>query len=49
MQKTSTPPLKNSDKNSKRPKKSTLDRILSYSKSVMVLSAGSEKWLINLN
>ncbi|MFN3950808.1 MAG: hypothetical protein ACK4KT_00235 [Thermaurantimonas sp.] len=49
MQKTSTPSIKNSDLSSKKPKKSTIDRLIAYSKSVVVVSSCKEKWLVNLN
>ncbi len=49
MQKTSTTSIKNTDYSSKKPKKSTIDRLNAYSKSVVVVSSFKEKWLVNLN
>ncbi|MFN4298298.1 MAG: hypothetical protein ACK4EX_01070 [Thermaurantimonas sp.] len=49
MQQTITPSQKKSPNNSKKPKKSTIQRLLNYSKSVVVVESDARKWLINLN
>lgn len=49
MQQTATPSQKKSLKNSKKPKKSTIQRLLNYSKSVVVIETENQKWLVNLN
>lgn len=49
MQQTSTPSQKKSSKNSKKPKKATIQRLLNYSKSVVVVVDQHDKWLVNLN
>lgn len=47
MEKTATPCK--SFNNTKKPKRSTINRLLNYSKSVVVIESDTRKWLINLN